>query len=65
MKTFGYLELGRTINGAYDAGGLWRLRQEIARKRQGKLTLSVLLLQENAPAHTSQVVKTAATECGC
>ena len=41
-----------------------RLRQEIARKRRGKLTRGVLLLQDNAPAHTSQVAMTAATECG-
>ena len=58
-----YLEQGRTINGAYYAGELRRLRQEIARKRRGKLTLGVLLLQDNAPAHTSQVAMTAATEC--
>ena len=30
----------------------------------GKLTCGVLLLQDNAPAHTSQVAMTAATECG-
>ena len=59
-----YLEQGRTINGAYYAEELGRLRQEIARKRRGKLTRGVLLLQDNAPAHTSQVVMTAATECG-
>ena len=28
------------------------------------MTRGVLLLQENAPAHTSQVAITAATECG-
>ena len=38
--------------------------QEIARKRQGKLTCRVLLLQDNAPAHPSQVAMTATTECG-
>ena len=43
---------------------LYRLRQEIARKRRGKLNREVLLLQDNAPAHTSQVAMTAATECG-
>ena len=57
-----YLEKGRTINGACDAGKLRRLRQEIARKRRGKMTRGVLLLQDNAPAHTSQVAMTAATE---
>ena len=59
-----YLEQGCTIKGAYYAGKLRWLRQEIARKRQGKLTRGVLLLQDNAPAHTSQVAMTAATECG-
>ena len=59
-----YLEQGRTINGAYYAAELRRLRQEIARKTRGKLTPGVLLLQGNAPAHTSQVAMTAATECG-
>ena len=58
------LEPGRMINGAHDAGQLSRLRREIASKRRGKLTPSVLLLQENAPAHTSQVVMTAVTEVG-
>ena len=43
---------------------LCRLRQEIARKRRGKLTRGVLLLQDNALAHMSQVTMTAATECG-
>ena len=38
--------------------------QEIARKRRGKLIRGVLLLLDNAPAHTSQVAMTAATECG-
>ena len=43
--TFHYLEQGRTINGAYYAAELRRLRQEIARKRRGKLTRCVLFLQ--------------------
>ena len=59
-----YLEQGRIINGAYYADELRLLHQEITRKRRGKLTCSVLLLQENAPAHTSQVAMTAVTECG-
>ena len=32
-----YLEQGRTSNGAYYAGDFRWLRQEIARKRRGKL----------------------------
>ena len=47
-----YLEQGRMINGAYYAGELRRLRQEITRKRRGKLIRGVLLLQDNTPAHT-------------
>ena len=57
------LEQGRTINDAYYADELCRLRQEIARKRQGKLSRGVLLLQDNAPANTSHVAMTAATAC--
>ena len=34
------------------------------KKDGGKLTCGVLLLQDNSPAHTSQVAMTAATECG-
>ena len=57
------LEQGRMINDAYYyAGELRWVRQEIARKRRGELTHGVLILQDNAPAHTSQVAMTAATE---
>ena len=59
-----YLEQGRTINSAYYSDELRWLRQEIARKRRENLTRGVLLLQDNASAHTSQVDMTAVTECG-
>ena len=59
-----YLDQGRMIKGVYYAGELKRLLQEIARKSQGKLTCGVLLLQDNAPAQSSQVAMTAVTECG-
>ena len=58
-----YIEQGRMINGAYYIAKLRRLRQAIARKRRGKLTCGVLLLQDKAPAHTPQVAMTAATKC--
>ena len=58
-----YLEEGRTINGAYYAEGLRRLRQGIVKKRRWKLTWGVLSLQGNAPAHTSQIAMAAATKC--
>ena len=41
-----YLDQGRMIKGAYYAGKLRRLLQEIARKSRGKLTYGVLLLQD-------------------
>ena len=64
IMIFFYLEQARTINSAYYAGELRRLRQEIARKRRGKLTRGVLLLQDNVSVHTSQVVMTAVPDCG-
>jgi hypothetical protein len=54
------LEQGRTINGTYYADELRCLRQEIAIERRCKLTQGVLLLHDNAPAHTSQVAMAAA-----
>ena len=45
--------MGRTINGVYYAAELRRLRHR-----------GILLLQDNAPAHTSQVAMTDVTECG-
>ena len=64
MIIIAYLEQGRTINVAFYTDELKLLRQEISRNRRGKLTRSVLLLQDNAPAHTSQAAMTSATECG-
>ena len=45
------LKEGRTINGAYYAEELRKLRQKIVMKRRGKLTRGILLLQDNASAH--------------
>ena len=59
-----YVEQGRTINGAYYAAELRRLRRGIARKRRGKLIQGVLLLQDNARARTLEVAMAAVTECG-
>ena len=59
-----YLQQDRTIIGAYYAGKLRQLYQEIARKTREKLTRGVLLLQDNNSAHTSQVAMTTPTECG-
>ena len=55
-----HLEQSRIINCAYYAGELSWLRQDLTRVRRGKLTCCVLLLQDNAPAHKSQVAMHAA-----
>ena len=59
-----YLEKGSTINGKHYANQLRRLKEEIKAKRPGKLEKGVYMLQDNAPAHTSQVAMAAANECG-
>jgi hypothetical protein len=58
-----YPKQSRTIHGSYYADVMRSLRQEIARKRRGKLTQGVLL-HDDASAHTSQVAMAAATDCG-
>ena len=58
-----YLEEGCMINGANYTEELRRLRQAIVKKRRGKLTQGVLLVQDNASAHTSQAAIAAATKC--
>ena len=62
METFGKGSPSYSTVKKWAAELRW-LRQEIKRKRRGKLTRGVLLLQDNAPAHKSQVAMTAATEC--
>ena len=51
-----YFEENCLINGAYCAELRW-LHQEIVKKRRGKLTWGVLLLQSNAPAQTGTVAQ--------
>ena len=52
-----FLEEDHTINDAYYAEELKQLREEIMKERRG-----VLLLQDNAPAHTPQAAMAAATK---
>ena len=59
-----YLSKGSTVTGAYYANGLRKLREALKSKCRGKLRRGVLLLHDNAPAHTSAVVTSAAAECG-
>ena len=58
-----YLEESHKLNSAYHAEDLRRLRQEIAKKRRVKFTRGVLLLQDNATVHTSQVAMATVTRC--
>jgi len=59
-----YMPHNTTITGTYYADLLRRLRDSIREKRRGMLTAGVLLLHDNAPAHTSRVSKAAIRECG-
>jgi len=59
-----YLPKCSTITGVYCVDELRKLREELKSKRRGKLQHGVLLLHDNAPAHTSAVATSAAAECG-
>lgn len=59
-----YKKKGETINATSYASTLHNLREEIKKKRRGKLAAGVLLLHDNAPVHTARVSKAAARDCG-
>ena len=59
-----YLSRGSRATGAYFADELHTLRKALKSNRRGKLRHGVLLLHDNAPAHTSAVATSAAAECG-
>ena len=59
-----YLSKGSTVTGAYYANELRELREALKSKRRGKLRRGVLLLHDNAPAHTAGVPASVAAECG-
>ena len=59
-----YLEKGKTITGQYYSNLLTNLRQEIKLKRRGMLSRGVLLLHDNAPAHSSLAAMDTAGRCG-
>lgn len=54
-----YLATGGTVTGQYYATLIIQLRENIKAKRRGMLSKGVLLLQDNAPSHTSQVATAA------
>lgn len=59
-----FLPRGRTITGTYYADLLHRVRDALKQKRRGALSRVPLLLQDNAPAHTSHVAMQAVRDCG-
>ena len=59
-----FKERNTTVNAAYCASLLHKLRDAIKDKRQGMLSRGVCLLHNNAPVHTAAVAKVAVKECG-
>ena len=59
-----FLEPGQTINKGYYSAELVKLREEVKKKRRGKISKGVLLLQDNAPPHAAQVSVATARDCG-
>lgn len=59
-----YLPHKTTVTGLYYAALLVRLRDSIKEKRRGMLSHGVLLLHDNAPAHTSAIAQAALHEAG-
>lgn len=53
-----------TINAQYYCKVLSELRESIKNKRRGKLTRGVLLLHDNAPAHSARISQKALDDCG-
>lgn len=59
-----FLEKGRSINKEYYSQELSRLQEELKKKRCGKLSKGILLLQDNVPAHTALHSVATAVQCG-
>lgn len=59
-----YMPHKTTITGQYYADLLMRLRKSIKEKRRGMLSQGVLLLHDNAPAHTAKVAQAALHSAG-
>lgn len=59
-----YLPPKTTMTGQYYANLMAKLRNAIKEKRRGKLRNGVLLLHDNAPAHTSKLAKLAIRDSG-
>src|SRR5256885_15248803 len=59
-----FLEREKTVNGDHCASLFIDLHGAVKEERRGKLRKGVLLLQDNAPVHTSHVAKLAAAVSG-
>ena len=59
-----YLSKSSTLTGPYYVDELRKLSEALKNQHRGKLRRGVLLLHDNAPAHTSTVATSAAAECG-
>ncbi|CAH2103641.1 unnamed protein product [Euphydryas editha] len=59
-----YLTKGQTITRQYYASLIPKLRDAVKEKRRGKLSLGVLFLHDNAPAHRSKVALKAIRNAG-
>ena len=59
-----FKERNSTVNTAYYASLLHKLRDTIKEKRRGMLRRGVHLIHDNAPVHTVAVAKAAVKECG-
>ena len=52
-----FLEGKKTVTGAYYVEVLRKLRAKLAEKRAGKLHRGILFHRDNAPAHSSRIVR--------
>ena len=52
-----FKERNATVNAAYSASLLHKLRDDITEKRRGILSRGICLLHDNAPVHTAAVAK--------
>ena len=59
-----FKERNTSVNDAYYASVLHKLRDTVKEKRRGMLSRGVCLLHDNAPVHTAAVAKAAGKECG-
>ena len=55
---------GSTVTGTRFANSVQILREEVKKKRRGKLRSGLVLHMDNAPAHTSRIAQATIRDCG-